>query len=84
VTGRSYCTRCDDYGHDILDHKNFLSKSEVRRLKVVKGKDWWVDEDSIPNGIGPICFFCGRLIDLDPNDHHENCPVRKYKESEIK
>lgn len=60
--------------------KEKLSKSEVRRLQVVKGKDWWVDEKARPNGIGPVCFFCGRLIDWAPRDHKEKCLVRNYIE----
>lgn len=75
---RSYCTRCDDYGHDAYAHEEFLSNSVVRRLQIVKGDNWWVDENAKPNGIGPICFFCGRLIDWPPTDHSEVCPVRKY------
>lgn len=58
--------------------KDKLSKSEVRRLKVVIGPDWWVDEKASPNGIGPICLFCKNLIDWGPTDHDKKCPVRKY------
>lgn len=55
-----------------------LSKSVVRRLKVVRGEDnWWVDE-SRKNGVGPVCFFCNRLIDWEPTDHDKKCPVRDY------
>lgn len=74
----NYCTKCDDYGHAAEDHKDKLSKSEVRRLEVVKGPDWWIDENSSPNGIGPVCLFCGNLIDWAPRDHTEFCPVRKH------
>lgn len=55
-----------------------LSKSVVRRLKVVKGDDWWVDENAEPNGIGPICYFCKKLIDWGPTDHGKKCPVRNH------
>lgn len=54
-----------------------LSKSVVKRLKVVRGEDWWVDE-SKQNGIGAVCFFCDKLIDWPPTDHAKKCPVREY------
>lgn len=75
----SYCRRCDDYGHSAEDHQPKLSKSVVRRLRVVKGSDrWWIDEEAFPNGIGPICLFCKRLIDWAETDHSEACPVRNH------
>jgi len=55
-----------------------ISKSVVRRLRVVKGDDWWVDEEAKPNGIGPVCLFCKKLIDWAPRDHAIACPVRTY------
>jgi hypothetical protein len=55
-----------------------VSRSQVRRLQVVKGSDWWIDEEAEPNGIGPICIFCKKLIDWAPRDHAEACPVRTY------
>lgn len=104
MTGRMYCTRCDDYGHATEDHKaqihhpdynclceqcrdnkflnDFVSKSQVRRFRVVKGDDWWIDEEAEPNGIGPVCIFCKRLIDWALRDHAEACPVRTYLASE--
>lgn len=54
--------------------KDKLSKSVVRRLQVVKGDNWWVD-DSKQNGIGPVCIFCKRLIDWPPTDHGKKCPM---------
>lgn len=65
--------------------QDFLSKSEARRLKTIKGKDWWIDKEAISNGIGPICFFCKKLIDGGPRDHLENCPIQNiYIEADKK
>lgn len=58
--------------------KDFVSWSEMRRLRVVKGEDWWVNENAAPNGIGPVCAFCDNLIDWGPTDHGRKCPVRKF------
>lgn len=58
--------------------KDQLSKSEVRRLMVVIGPDWWVDSEAKPNGIGPVCFYCKNLIDWGPTDHGTECLVRDY------
>jgi hypothetical protein len=33
----------------------------------------WVDHDATPNGIGPVCKFCHRLIDWHPVDHALDC-----------
>lgn len=60
-----------------------ISKSEYRRLKTVKGNDdWWIDLEAEPNGIGPICLFCSKLIDWGPRDHTLACPVRRYFNNE--
>lgn len=75
----SYCQTCDDYGHSDLDHqKRMISWSMFRRLKVVKGDNWWINENAPPNGIGPVCLFCDKLIDWAPTDHGDDCPVRKF------
>ncbi len=55
-----------------------VSLSEYRRLKVVKGDDWWVDHEAEPNGIGNVCLFCDSLIDWAPRDHTMKCPVRRF------
>lgn len=80
---RSYCEKCDDYGHAAEDHKPFISQSEYRRLKATNGEDdWWVDHEASPNGIGPVCLFCSRLIDWGPRDHGRACPVRRFLREE--
>lgn len=33
----------------------------------------WVDQNAAPNGIGPICKYCHRLIDWSPTDHAIDC-----------
>lgn len=58
--------------------KDFISVSEYRRLKATMGDDWWIDESAPPNGIGPVCLFCEKLIDWGPTDHTIPCPVRRY------
>lgn len=55
-----------------------ITWSQFKRLKVVKGDDWWVDHEAEPNGIGPVCLFCNRLIDWGPRDHEPACQVRKF------
>lgn len=59
-----------------------ISKSQVRRLRVVKGDDWWIDEEAEPNGIGPVCLFCKKLIDWAPRDHSQTCPVTRHLSEE--
>src|SRR5687768_9209662 len=61
-----------------MKDKKFITMSEYRRLKAVKGDDWWINHDASPNGIGPVCLFCDRLIDWGPADHLIRCPVRRY------
>ena len=56
----------------------YISTSEYRRLRVTKGDDWWIDHDADPNGIGPVCLYCNRLVDWAPRDHTVACPVRRY------
>lgn len=62
-----------------------LSWSVYRRLRTVKGEDWWADHDAPSNGIGPVCLFCSRLIDWGPRDHSVAplCPVRRFYGWEI-
>jgi len=52
-----------------------ITQVEGRRLQAVKGVNWWVNQEAEPNGIGPVCLFCDRLIDLGPRDHGPFCPV---------
>lgn len=58
--------------------KPFVSWSQFRRLRLVKGENWWVNEERPPNGIGPVCLYCDNLIDWGPRDHSIPCPVRKF------
>jgi len=60
-----------------------LSWSQVRRLRVTKGDDWWIDHEAPPNGIGPVCLFCRHLIDWAPTDHALACPVRIFNRIEM-
>lgn len=63
----------------MTDKPDKISKSEYRRLRVVKGEDdWWINHEAEPNGIGPVCLFCDKLIDWAPRDHTRRCPVRNY------
>lgn len=55
-----------------------VSWSQFRRLWETKGEDWWINEDASPNGIGPVCLYCDKLIDWGPADHTIECPVRKF------
>lgn len=58
---------------------NYISTSEYRRLRETNGgDDWWINHEAPPNGIGPVCLFCDRLIDWPPTDHTLACPVRRY------
>lgn len=61
-----------------MELKDKISKSVFRRLRVVRGPGWWINEDAPPNGIGPVCLYCDRLIDWGPTDHGKACPVRKH------
>lgn len=75
---RSYCTECDDYGHDALTHREYISTSEFRRLRVVKGEnDWWVNHEA-STAEGRACLFCDKIIDWAPSDHEVACPVRRF------
>lgn len=79
LTHRDAVRKADIGPNDVVfTTKELVSWSQVRRLKVVKGKDWWINENSPPNGIGPVCLFCDLLIDWGPTDHAPKCPVRKY------
>lgn len=33
----------------------------------------WVNTEAAPNGIGPVCKYCDRLIDSHPTDHALSC-----------
>lgn len=33
----------------------------------------WIDENTAPNGIGPVCQYCRQLIDWHPVDHALDC-----------
>lgn len=33
----------------------------------------WIDKNAQPNGIGPVCKYCHKLIDWDPFDHALDC-----------
>lgn len=75
---RSYCTCCDDYGHDAQTHQEYISMSEFRRLRVVQGEhDWWVDQE-LSSEDGLVCIFCSKTIDWAPSDHEVVCPVRRF------
>lgn len=59
-------------------NKKLISTSEYRRLRAMEGDDWWIDHEAPPNGIGPVCNYCDRLVDWPPRDHAMACPVRRY------
>lgn len=40
--------------------------------------DWWINHRAKPNGIGPVCIVCDRLIDWAARDHAVDCTVREY------
>lgn len=44
-------------------------------LGLKKMSDWWVSRKAKPNGVGPVCKFCDRLIDSHPGDHALDCPA---------
>lgn len=75
---RNYCTQCDDYGHDAQAHKEYISTSEFRRLRTIKGEsDWWVNHE-LSSDEGLVCLFCDKIIDWAPSDHEVACPVRRF------
>lgn len=64
--------------HSNDDKPELKSWSQFRRYAIEGGDDWWVNHDAEPNGIGPVCLFCDRLVDWAPRDHTMDCPVRRY------
>lgn len=73
-----YCEACDDYGHNVDDHQFKVLWNDYIRLYAAFGDDWWIDQTAPPNGIGPMCLYCNRLIDWAPVDHGKGCPVPKF------
>lgn len=68
-------TCCKD---EKMEEEAFISWSQYRRLRTQRGDEWWIDTEAAPNGIGPVCLYCGRLIDSHYTDHTVECPVRRY------